>query len=68
MVRKTRRKTHGSRPHRKKVCRAIRKYCRETRCHKKKYKGSSKYRSRVCGSSRKICKHTTCDTHRVIRK
>ena len=29
MVRKTRRKKHGSHPHRKKVCRAIRKYCRE---------------------------------------
>jgi len=76
MVRKTqrnsrishrRRRKHGSHPSRKHACKAIRKYCKVTRCHNKKFI-NSKYRRYACGFSRKICKHTTCDTHNVKKK
>ena len=62
-----RRSKHGSHPSRKHVCKAIKKYCKVTRCHNKNYR-NSKYRRYACGMSRKICKHTTCDTHNVKKK
>jgi hypothetical protein len=57
-------KTHhsvlGKSSHRGNACKAIKQYCKTTKCNNKKYIRSSKHVKKECGITKKICKYTTC--------